>query len=377
MSVGVAIIGSGVFVREKHLAAVQAAPSLTLKALFSRSLKSAEAVASEVSGVDLYSEDAGEGKGYSDLLARPDIKGVIIAYANPTGNHQSEPILLTENTPSLPIPAQPAYIKAALSAGKHVLSEKPIAKDVASARELLQWYDSNIDKSKVTWGVAENFRFFESFQYGAEKVKELGKVVAFSTRMHIYVKEGSKYHATSWRKNPTFQGGFLLDGGVHFIAATRLLLSSSVDSVSAFTAQHLPHLPPVDTVDAVWRLPGGGAGTFSTSFAAPVGGPPEYRVVCERGTVTAGFGAAPMSPAFVAVQRVGEEGGEGERKEFPETSFGVGPEVAAWGGRLEKGGGGGGVDERQKPEEALKDLEILEAMLRSGEQGGAPVALQS
>ncbi|OMP83187.1 hypothetical protein BK809_0004568 [Diplodia seriata] len=177
--------------------------------------------------------------------------------------------------------------------------------------------------------------------------------------MHIYVKEGSKYHATSWRKNPTFQGGFLLDGGVHFIAATRLLLSSSVDSVSAFTAQHLPHLPPVDTVDAVWRLPGGGAGTFSTSFAAPVGGPPEYRVVCERGTVTAGFGAAPMSPAFVAVQRVGEEGGEGERKEFPETSFGVGPEVAAWGGRLEKGGGGGGVDERQKPEEALKDLEIV------------------
>ncbi|KAL1646046.1 hypothetical protein SLS58_003466 [Diplodia intermedia] len=361
MSVGVAIIGSGVFVREKHLAAVQAAPSLTLKALFSRSLKSAEAVASEVSGVDLYSEDAGEGKGYPDLLARPDIKGVIIAFAD--GEH-----------PSLPIPAQPAYIKAALSAGKHVLSEKPIAKDVASARELLQWYDENIDKSKVTWGVAENFRFFESFQYGAAKVKELGKVVAFSTRVHIFVKEGSKYH-----------GGFLLDGGVHFIAATRLLLSSPVDSVSAFTAQHLPHLPPVDTVDAVWRLPGGGgaAGTFSASFAAPVGGPPEYRVVCERGTVTAGFGSAPMAPAFVAVQRVPGEGGEGEgegeRKEFPETSFGVGPEVAAWGGRLEKkgGGGGGGVDERQKPEEALKDLEILEAMLRSGEQGGVPVALQS
>ncbi|OJD31196.1 oxidoreductase nad-binding rossmann fold protein [Diplodia corticola] len=351
MSVGVAIIGSGVFVREKHLAAVQAAPSLTLKALFSRSLKSAEALASEVSGVDLYSEDAGEGKGYSDLLARTDIKGVIIA---------------------LPIPAQPAYIKAALSAGKHVLSEKPVAKDVAEARELLQWYDKNIDKSKVTWGVAENFRFFESFQYGAEKVKELGKVVSFSTKMHAFVKEGSKYQVTSWRKDPTHQGGFVLDAGVHFVAAARLLLSSTGNptSVSAHTAQHLPYLPPVDTIDAVWKLGSGCSGSFSTTFAAPVGGH-EYRIVCERGTVTVGFGSGPMAPAFVAVNRAGDEG-EGERKEFPETGFGVTPEVAAWGGKLEEGG----FDERQAPQEALKDLQIMEAMLRSGEQGGVPVALQ-
>lgn len=42
--------------------------------------------------------------------------------------------------------------------------------------------------------MAENFRFFESYQYGAEKVKELGKVVAFSQRMHTLINEGSKYH---------------------------------------------------------------------------------------------------------------------------------------------------------------------------------------
>jgi len=30
--------------------------------------------------VDLYSEDAGPGKGYADLLARDDISAVIIAY---------------------------------------------------------------------------------------------------------------------------------------------------------------------------------------------------------------------------------------------------------------------------------------------------------
>ncbi|EKG16499.1 Oxidoreductase [Macrophomina phaseolina MS6] len=199
--------------------------------------------------------------------------------------------------PSLPITAQPTYIKAALSAGKHVLSEKPIAKDVASARELLAWYEQNIDKSKATWGVAENFRFFESYQWGAAKVAELGKVVSFSSKVHAYIKEDNKYYA-------------------------------------------------------------------------PVG-ITEYRVVCERGTVTTGFGSVPMSPAYVSVKRADSD--EEERKEFPEAGFGVHLEVAAWGEKLEKGG----FDERQAPKEALKDLEILEAMLKSGEQGGVPVSIHS
>lgn len=141
---------------------------------------------------------------------------------------------------------------------------------------------------------------------------------------------------------------------MHFIAATRLLLGPSVHatSVSAFTAQHLPYLPPVDTVDAVWKLSNGASGTFSNTFASPVG-TSEYRVVCERGTVTTGFGSGPMSPAYVSVKRAGVD--DEERKDFPEAGFGVKPEVTAWGEKLEKGG----FDERQAPEQALKDLEIV------------------
>lgn len=74
------------------------------------------------------------------------------------------------------------------------MSEKPIAKDVATARELLEWYEKNIDQSKVTWSVGENFRFFDSYQHGAAKVKELGKVLGFRTTVHNFVKEGSKYY---------------------------------------------------------------------------------------------------------------------------------------------------------------------------------------
>lgn len=79
----IAIIGSGIFAKEEHLPAILAAPSLRLAAVYSRSLSSAKALASDLSstqseGVELYSEDQ-EGRGFDALLAREDIKGVIIA----------------------------------------------------------------------------------------------------------------------------------------------------------------------------------------------------------------------------------------------------------------------------------------------------------
>ncbi|KAF2138819.1 uncharacterized protein K452DRAFT_233499 [Aplosporella prunicola CBS 121167] len=344
MSVGVAIIGSGIFAREQHLPAVQAAPSLTLKALYSRSLASAQALSTNLTNVDLYSDDAGAGKAYKDLLARDDIKGVIIA---------------------LPIPAQPEYIKAALSAGKHVLSEKPIAQDMATARSLLQWYDEHVDKAKATWGVAENYRYIDSFLYGAEKVRELGRVLGFSTKVHLMVQPGAKYYETSWRKTPTHQGGFLLDGGVHFIAGTRLLLPTTTPPVAltAFSTQLQAHLSPVDTIDSIWKLSNGSSGTFSASFGTTFAGS-EYRVACERGSVTVGRG-------FVVVQPTGMAE---IRRDFPDEGSGVKQEVRAWAEKIESAQE---LDERQCPVEALRDLEILEAMLRSGENAGKSVELEA
>jgi predicted dehydrogenase len=92
-----------------------------LKAVYSRSAKTASKFFSEskklgVEGIELYSEDT-LGHTLGDLLQRQDIKAVIIV---------------------LPIPVQPDIIRRCFVAGKHVLSEKPIAKDVSTARLLLE-----------------------------------------------------------------------------------------------------------------------------------------------------------------------------------------------------------------------------------------------
>jgi predicted dehydrogenase len=185
MSIGVAIIGSGIFVQEEHLVipqpiskenftdfskpAVKACPLLTLKAIYSRSLKSAQALNTTA---DLYSDDSGSGHTYHDLLLRDDIHAVILA---------------------LPIVSQPEFVEAALAAGKHVLSEKPVAKDIERAERLIAYSKSGKVKGGATWGVAENFRFLESFEYGREQVEKLGRILGFRVKMFTNVKKGGKY----------------------------------------------------------------------------------------------------------------------------------------------------------------------------------------
>ncbi|KAF1921306.1 hypothetical protein BDU57DRAFT_435754 [Ampelomyces quisqualis] len=342
MTVGVALIGSGIFATEEHLPAIQAVPSLvTLKAIYSRSLQSAKTLSENLSDVDLYSEDS-EGKSFHDLLKREDIKGVIIA---------------------LPILAQPSYIKQALAANKHVLAEKPIASDLATAQDLLTW-TRNPSNTTATYSVAENFRFLDSFLYASHLISSLGRILTFRVRVAANVPAGSKYYETAWRKEPEYQGGFLLDGGVHFAAATRLLLSGAgqkITTLSAFTAQLQSHLPPVDTMNAILRLSNGASGTLGISFGTTDKGS-EYLIACEGGSVHVSMGKVTVK----------KDGKVVEEKEFKDEEAGVKQEVKAWAESL----GSSLWKEAQNGDMAVGDLEIIESALRSGEQGGKPLALK-
>ncbi|KAH6674338.1 hypothetical protein B0J14DRAFT_589758 [Halenospora varia] len=343
MSVGVAIIGSGIFVREEHLPAVLAVKEhLTLKAVYSRSLKSAQSLEQNV---DLYSDDSGSGKTYHDLLLREDIQAVILA---------------------LPILSQPEYIEAALAAGKHVLAEKPIAKDIARAEKLIEYYKSDKVKGGATWAVAENFRFLDSFLYARQEIEKLGRITGFRVKSFGNVKKGGKYFETAWRKKPEYQGGFVLDGGVHFVAGTRLLLGEEAKPVglAAYSTLLQEHLLPVDTVNSIWKCKSGISGTFMNSFGTTFSGS-EYSVACEKGSVT-------IERSKVTVRQGEENEGNIKAEEFKDEGSGVKQEVKAWAESIVAGK----PNPRQSPELALGDLEVLEKMLRSGEADGEKQSLK-
>lgn len=304
-------------------------------------MKSAKALSEEAEAVDIYSDDSGAGKTYHDLLLREDIHAVIIA---------------------LPILTQPEFIEAALLAGKHVLSEKPIAGDLKAAQSLISFYNTKVDKSKVTWSVAENFRFLESYEYAAQEVKKLGRILGFRVNVAALVNPGGKYFETEWRKVPSHQGGFLLDGGVHTVAGIRLLLGEDKPTLlSAFTSLLQTHLPPVDTVDSIWQLKSGVSGAYSQSFGSTLSGN-EVTVAADKGSVT-------VNRSSVIVREGEQKEKKSTTKEFTEEGSGVKQEVKAWGEALKAGK----PNLKQSPQEALADLEILEKMLKSG---GKPLVLE-
>ncbi|KAI9765759.1 MAG: hypothetical protein M1840_007193 [Geoglossum simile] len=323
--------------------AVLKAPNLALKAVYSRSEASAQVATGGIDGVDIYCDDLGETRGYNALLLRDDIQAVIIA---------------------LPIPIQPSFVEKALLAKKHVLSEKPIAMDLSTAAILLNQYTAKVDPKIASWSVAENFRSLDTFDYARKEIQKMGEVLHFRVEVFANVKEGWKYLETEWRKNPTHQGGFLLDSGIHDIAGTRLLLGpdNRIDRVSAFTSQIRSHLPPMDTLDAIWRTESGVTGTFSISFGTTLIGS-SYTFGCEGGTVS-------VQRDVVIVRTEGEEGER--RVEFKEQGWGVEREVRDWAEAIEAGE----QIQRLSPAEAYRDLVVLEGMLESGKRDGVPMDLQ-
>lgn len=221
-------------------------------------------------------------------------------------------------------------------------------------------------KGGATWAVAENFRFLDSFEYARQEVQKLGKVLGFRIKMFGNVKPGGKYFETAWRKKPEYQGGFLLDGGVHFVAGTRLLLGEDAKPIAltAYTTLLQEHLPPVDTVNSTWITKSGVSGTFSVSFGTTLSGS-EYTIACEKGSVT-------IVRSKVTVREGEESAGKFTEKDFPGEGSGVKQEVAAWAKSILEGT----PNLKQSPEEAFADLEILEKMLVSGEAQGKPQSLQ-
>ena len=155
----------------EHVPAVEACPLLTLKAIYSHSRVAAQKI-SQAEDIDWYYDNPSTPRyALRDLLAREDIQALIIA---------------------VPLFLQSSLIKKALSAGKHVLSEKPIAEDVRTAEHLFEWY-RGIRRTEI-WSVAENFRFLPGIRLGTDLLRKIGgTVLTFSMNLSGFVDEDEEF----------------------------------------------------------------------------------------------------------------------------------------------------------------------------------------
>jgi predicted dehydrogenase len=113
---------------------------------------------------------------------------------------------------------------AVIKSGKHLIAEKPFAASPAAAANLIKLKD----KHKVTVLVAENERYAEENILIKQLLDErkIGNPVYFIDNHTVeYQKEitGGGFAQTQWRQHPDFEGGVILDSGVHHIARQRFL----------------------------------------------------------------------------------------------------------------------------------------------------------
>ncbi|GJJ14657.1 hypothetical protein Clacol_008923 [Clathrus columnatus] len=318
---------------------------ISLSAVYSRSLKSAVTLAEIAkdrlnlsSPPPVYHDQGGKDADLDALLSSPDIDAVIIA---------------------LPITVQPDIIKKALAHGKHVLSEKPIAPSVAEGIDLINEYEKNY-KGKLIWRVAENEEASPANRKTGELITQgvIGTVTWWNLTAVGSLSEDSPWYKTPWRAVPEYQGGFLLDGGVHSAAVLRIALPSHPTHLSAHVSLNLEHLAPKDTLIAVVQSSDGSHGLFERSEGGPS--------VSRKSTgfkITGNEGWIHLRPENgvqkITVHKVTEKSEEVEEFEYKEE--GVKKELEYWAQAVL----GEPTIDVGNPWETLRDVAFIEAGLKS------------
>jgi NDP-hexose-3-ketoreductase len=193
----VGVLGTASIALHRVLPAMQDARNVDLVAVASRDPERARTVAQRFGCAAV--------TGYDDLLARSDVDAVYIPL--PTGLHAH-------------------WARRALAAGKHVLCEKPLTGDHATAVDL-------VDQARRAglW-LIENFMFLHHRQHAAVRALiaggRIGRTRVFTASFGI-----PPLNPADVRYRPELGGGALLDVGVYPIRAAAYFLGDDLDVVGA------------------------------------------------------------------------------------------------------------------------------------------------
>jgi predicted dehydrogenase len=339
------LIGTGIFVRKSHLPALaQLADRYVVTAVCSERGASAEAVSAALPSRPAVERD------YRALLARPDVDVVLVAVPI----HRTAPI-----------------VREALLAGKPVISEKPIAETVAQAAELLRL----AEECAVPHFVAENVRYQGRF-LTARALLEADRI----GRPHLYdimvlsrLTPDSPYAGSVWRREAHHHGGWLLDSGVHAVAALRQVALAEVATVRAVTQSILPETlgAQPDTLLATFELADSTVARLAFSMGVFSRWTNAVHVYGTRGTL----GLLQRRRLVDGRARYDDwieiQSGDGEPEILPleDSLGGIVQELADFHRALTTGGPVLGT-----AWEAAKDLQIVDAALAAAD-GGATIAI--
>ena len=232
------IIGCGLAANKLHFPALQELKNkFEISAVCNHTEQKAKQFAALAGGVPYYTD-------YKDLLNRKEIEAVDI---------------------TLPIHLNYQAAKDALDAGKHVLLEKPLAANLIDAEKMLEFSD----KYGTVMLLAENFRYKKLYIRLKEVIEEgrIGKPysVIWNNFDHAYDNE---YGQIEWRKQHQYKGGFITDGGVHSIAALRLIFGE-ITPISIVVQSANPEAGKVDTCNLQMKFSNGITGNLFLFFSTP------------------------------------------------------------------------------------------------------------
>ena len=160
------------------------------------------------------------GADWREPLRRADVDAVIVA---------------------TPQDAQAQIVRAAVTAAKHVLVEKPAARNAAELRDLPQLAAQHDVRVRVGF----NHRYHRAFQQARRLVDAgaLGPLLYLRAR---YGHGGRRGYASEWRAQPQRSGGGeLIDQGVHLIDLARWFLGEFVE-VDGFAHTYFWDMPVED-----------------------------------------------------------------------------------------------------------------------------------
>jgi predicted dehydrogenase len=182
---------------------------------------------------------------YRKVLEMPDVEAVSIV---------------------LPIELNYLVTADAVKAGKHVIVEKPLAANLDEAKLMLELEKNN---PKVLM-VAENFRYrkiFQQLKYLIEQGK-IGDVYSVFWNWFDFVDpNNNKYAQTKWRVHHKYPGGFVVDGGVHSIAAMREVFGE-IYNISTFAGSVNKEIGEIDTLSLQFSTPKNVLGVINLFFSS-------------------------------------------------------------------------------------------------------------